>query len=70
MLLDDIVNESVSLYNSIFGPKEIKVCIRYAIDKYIQPDKFTKLSSEYDITKDDYIDWVVPFVEKKLKEKV
>lgn len=70
MLLDDIVNESVSLYNSIFGPKEIEVCVRYAVDKYIQPSQLARLSSEFGITKDDYINWVIPFVEKKLKEGV
>lgn len=66
---NDIINEAISLYKSTFGPKDLKKCTRYAVEKFIAPETIAKLGPALGFCKNDYIDYMYILVETELNRR-
>lgn len=53
-----VANRADLLQNMIHFSNEIKPCIRLAIDIEIGNESFGKISSMFEITKDEYIEYI------------
>lgn len=58
-VFEKIVNDTINLYESSFGPKDLRVCARLMVEKHIKPEDLCNLTTQFSITKDDYINWIL-----------
>ena len=63
-----MISDTINLYESSFGPKDLRACTRLMVEKYFKPEELCNLTTQFSITKDDFINWIISHIKEEMNK--